>query len=245
MDLSTVKERVWFYEFELPDGSLSRTDLPADVLQMHTSRRDKLRRVIGEYVENASTLTALDIASHEGYFSVELARHFQSVHGIDIRPESLAAAEKMTEALGVPNVHFTQADLTEMSFDQSFQADFVLVFGLLYHLENPVQAIRLASQLSKKHILIETQVFPFNMTGMLEDGHYLWQREIHGMFSLSVDYSDRREGGSTNICLVPSLNALLFLLREFGFQNLQVLKPDPDDYEQFLRGARVVIYGSK
>ena len=45
--------------------------------------------------------------------------------------------------------------------------------------------------------------------------------------------------------LVPSLNALLFLLPTFGFHNLHVMGPGPDDYEQFQRGVRVVAYGSK
>ncbi len=54
-----------------------------------------------------------------------------------------------------------------------------------------------------------------------------------------------REGGSTDIALVPSLNALLFLMSDFGFKTIEVIKPDPDDYEQFSRGSRVVVYGAK
>ena len=68
---------------------------------------------------------------------------------------------------------------------------------------------------------------------------------MQGVFSLSADYSTAREGGSTDLALVPSLNALLFLLRTFGFETLHVLESAPDDYEQFRRGSRVVVYGSK
>lgn len=132
-----------------------------------------------------------------------------------------------------------------LSHDDGLCADLVLVFGLIYHLENPIHTLRLAAGLSRKHILIETQVFPYDVSGRIEDGHYQWQRAVQGVFSLSVDYSRAREGGSTDLALVPSLNALLFLLRGFGFQQLQVLEPDPDDYEQFRRGSRVVIYGTK
>ena len=243
--LQTVKDRVWFYEFDLPDGTRTRTDIPLEVLRIHTARRDKLRWVIQERISGAATLSALDFASHEGYFSIELAKHFAVVRGLEIRQESIAAARLITKALGINNVIYCEADLQRMTHDDQLCADLVLVYGLIYHLENPIHTLRLAAGLSRKHILIETQVFPYDVSGRLEDGHYQWQRAVEGVFSLSSDYSQAREGGSTDLALVPSLNALLFLLRTFGFQDLHVLEPDPGDYEQFRRGSRVVVYGSK
>jgi hypothetical protein len=243
--LEAIKNRVWFYEFELPDGSRTRTDIPPEVLAIQTSRREKLRRVIRDRVGDASGLTALDIASHEGYFTIELARHFADVHGIEIRPESRHAAEQMSAALGIPNVRYTQADFTRLQYDPTLEADFVLLYGLLYHVENPVHVLRLAARLARTHILVETQVFPYDITGLVEDGHYLWQRRVHGVFSLSLDYPQGREGGSATLALVPSVGALLFLLGEFGFKQVEVIKPDADDYEQFRRGSRVVVYGGR
>jgi tRNA (mo5U34)-methyltransferase len=243
--LEAVKNRIWFYEFALPDGTTTRSDIPADVLRIHTSRRDKLVRIIKELVPNAVNLTAVDFASHEGYYSIELARHFHHVRGIEIRPESVSAARLITKALGIHNVEYTEADLQYLSYSEDLRAEFVLVYGLLYHLENPIQILRLASRLSRRHILIETQVFPFDLSGKIEDGHYLWQRELRGVFGLAPDYSHGREGGSTDLALVPSLNALLFLLRTFGFADIRVIAPDQDDYEQFRRGSRVIVYGEK
>jgi hypothetical protein len=244
-DLATIMNRVWFYEFEMPDGTFTRTNIPSEVLHIHKSRREKLRCIIRDNVGDAKGLTALDIASHEGYFSIELAQHFAEVHGIEFRPESLNAAKQISTFLGAFNVRFTQADFTQMRYDPSLEADFVLLYGLLYHLENPIHVLRLASQLARKHILIETQVFPYDIAGRVEDGYYEWQREVHGIFSLSLDYPQGREGGDSTVALVPSLNALLFLLGEFGFRRVQVIKPDADDYEQFRRGSRVVVYGGK
>jgi hypothetical protein len=132
-----------------------------------------------------------------------------------------------------------------MEFDEALCADFVLVYGLMYHLENPIHALRLASQLARKHILIETQVFPFDISGRLEDGYYTVQRAVRGVFSLSVDASHIPTGGSTDLALVPSLNALLFLMKTFGFREVEVLESDAGDYEQFQRASRVVVYGSK
>ena len=243
--LDEVKSRTWFYEFDLPDGSCTSTDVTADVGPIHTSRRDMLEQIIRERVESPQDLTAADFASHEGYYSIELSRHFKSVRGYEFREESLAAARLITDVLGVRNVEYVRADLQKMEFDKSLVADFVLVYGLIYHLENPIHAIHLASQLCRKHILVETQVFPYNISGMIEDGNYMNLRRVEGVFGLSPDYSHGREGGSTDIALVPSLNSVLYLLKNFGFSEVSVLPSGPNDYEQFRRGSRVIVYGSK
>jgi len=244
-DLAAAKNRTWFYRFELPDGTQTTSDIPAEVDQIHKSRRDKLRWVIAELVDDSSRSDALDLASHEGYFSVELARHFSSVRGLEIRDESIEAARLITRAMGAGNVSYQKADLQTMRSSDCEPADFVLLYGLLYHLENPIHTLRLASELSRKYILIETQIFPYDVAGKVEDGHYRWQRDVHGVFCLSMDDTANREGGSTDIALVPSLNALLHLMRTFGFRHVEVLASPEDDYEQFRRGSRVVVFGRK
>lgn len=243
--LEAVKGRTWFYEFDLPDGSKTRTDIPKPVTKIHDTRRNKLREVISRFVDSPGQLTALDFASHEGFFSIELSRHFKAVRGLEIRSESIEAAQLITQVLGRENISYEQADLQHLPFSERLVSDFVLVYGLLYHVENPIHVIRLASQFSRKHILVETQVFPFDVSGRIEDGYYEWQRGVEGVFSLSVDYAVRREGGSTDIAVIPSLNALVFLLKNFGFQTVEVMRFVDDDYEQFRRGSRVIVYGRK
>jgi hypothetical protein len=244
--LSEVKNRIWFYEFELPDGSQTQADIPREVLHIHTSRRDKLRAIIQTRVGPESRARAIDFASHEGYYSVELAKYFGTVLGLEIRQQSLDAARLITSALGVDNIDYRQVDLQTLPLDNDIEpADLVLVYGLLYHLENPIHALRLASNLCREHILIETQVSTFDLSGKIEDGHYRWQRDIQGLFTLAADYAQGREGGSTDIALIPSLNAVVFLLRQFGFETIEVLPADPNDYEQFKRRSRVVVYGRK
>jgi tRNA (mo5U34)-methyltransferase len=236
---------VWFYDFELPDGTHTRCDVPESLRAVHVDRRRYLQTVIRQHVTNSQDLTAIDFASHEGYFTTELAKHFSFVRGFEIRSESMAAARQISNALGLTNVEYVAADLQKMEFDESLCADFVLMYGLLYHMESPIHVLRLASQLSRRHILVETQLFPYDVTGRIEDGNYFSQRAVEGVFALAPDYPLGREGGSTEVALVPSLNALLFLLRTFGFHHLEVIGPDPDDYEQFRRGSRAVVYGSK
>jgi tRNA (mo5U34)-methyltransferase len=243
--LESIRQRIWFYQFHLPDGSCTETRISPEVLQIHDQRRRHLQQVIADQIDNPSELTAIDFASHEGYYSVELAKRFSSVRGFEYRADSIAAARLICDALDVRNVEFVQANLQDLPFDAKLCADFVLVYGLIYHMEDPIHVLRLASQLCRKHILVETQVFPYEISGRIEDGHYQWQRAVNGVFALVPDYPDGAEGGSTELALVPSLNALIFLLKTFGFERTEVIAPFPDDYEQFRRGARVIVYGRK
>ena len=86
--LAKAKERNWFYRFPLPDGTVTKTHLSDAVEKIHTARRDALVNIIKSRVPNARAETALDLASHEGYFSVELAKHFKTVQGLEYRQES-------------------------------------------------------------------------------------------------------------------------------------------------------------
>jgi tRNA (mo5U34)-methyltransferase len=243
--LNSVKGQVWFYEFLLPDGSLTKADINKEVLLIHATRLKKLLNIIETYIPDSKNLAAIDFASHQGYFTLELAKNFKNVLGIELRDESLAQANQICELNQISNVRFLKADLTKLNSDEVNAADLVLCYGLLYHTENPIQVLRLASQLTSKHILIETQVFPYDISGNIEDGNYLWQRPVTGVFALSPDYGHRREGGNTEFAVIPSLNTLVFLLQEFGFKTIEVLKFDESDYEQFRRGSRVIIYGQK
>ena len=63
--------------------------------------------------------------------------------------------------------------------------------------------------------------------------------------SLSTTFRTIVRAGSAEFALIPSTNAIMFLLRRFGFEHVEVLPPDDGDYEQFARFSRVLIYGCK
>jgi tRNA/tmRNA/rRNA uracil-C5-methylase (TrmA/RlmC/RlmD family) len=172
--LNVVKARSWFYAFELPDGSLTQTDADAAVLHLHATRRERLRQVIGT-IPHAARMTALDLGSHEGFFTAELARRFCSVQGVELRDGSARAAEMMLGVLGLGNATIRQLDLLNLDAAQEggLAADFVLLYGLLYHLEDALRLLRLACRLARHHILLETQVLPYDVTGRVEDGSHL------------------------------------------------------------------------
>ena len=240
-ELKKVKSQKWFYEFSLPDGTKTESYLPEVARQVHPTREKALRYFLGTLGKDFDT--ALDISCHEGYFSLILREYFDHVVGIDKNVESLTKAKQIVNLLGHSDICFKNSSVELWDANQS--ADFVLCYGLLYHVENPIQIIRKLATLTQKAVCIETQVMPYDISGSIEDGSYLWQRELNGLFGLCIDYADRSEGGLTDLALVPTRSALEFLLKTFGFKTINFYTPQPNDYEQFVRGHRVIVFAEK
>jgi len=242
--LEWAKKRTWFYAFRLPDGSTTKVDIPAEVLKIHATREQHLERVIERYVPRAAELHALDLACHEGFFSMTLARHFQQVIGVEQRAESVESARKLTELLGLRNITYHQSRVEDLPVGE-FVADFVLMFGLLYHVHDPVGMLSHVARLSRKQLCIETQILPFDIAGNVEDGCHLWMRPLRGLFGLVEDYPQGREGGTTSFAMIPTRSGLVWLLQRLGFASVEVIEPERNDYEQFLRGQRIIVLASR
>lgn len=239
-----VLEREWFYRYRLPDG----TDVPTyhddDVDLIHQTRwRMLLHRLEGEFPDGFAGLSAIDLASHQGWFALQLAgAGLRDVLGIDARERHVEDSNLMARAQGEEGVRFEPSDLFDLDVEERGRFDVVLMLGLLYHLENPVGALRIAHALCRRIFVIETQIVP-GLSGMVDYGSYRYVRPLVGSFGM-VDESEETHGPEasiTGICLIPSLEALLWLLRKVGFREVEVLQPPPDAYEQLLYGKRVMV----
>jgi len=120
----------------------------------------------------------------------------------------------------------------------------VLLLGLLYHATDPVGLLRRAHALTRQVCVVETQVAP-ELTGELEWGAVDFRMPLRGCFALVDESAEvargNREAGIASLSLVPSLAALLWLLRTVGFDKVEVLTPPGSAYEQAARGQRVVV----
>lgn len=239
--IEMIKNQKWFYEFLLPDGTKTESYLPELARKVHSTREKALRSFLSSI--NCKSQNSLDVSCHEGYFSTILGEYFSTVLGVDKNPDSLDKAKLICECLGHTNISFTLDSVENLSPENS--SDFVLCFGLLYHVENPIEIIRKLSLLSKKYLCIETQILPYEISGAIEDGSYMWQRNLHGLFGLCADYSHSKEGGLTDLALVPSKLGLDFLLKEFGFKSIRYYQPESEDYEQFVRNQRIILLAEK
>lgn len=240
--LEKIKSHTWFYEFPLPDGTVTTSYLTPEVARIHTTREKVLRRYL-EAGDAHSRNTALDVSCHEGFFSLVLGEYFKTVTGIDKNEGSLALAREMGSFLGRDHVSFRHCPVEDAP--DSLKSDFVLCYGLVYHIENPMQVLRKLNALTGRTLCIETQILPFSASCRIEDGYYMNQRDLLGLFGLCADYPTSKEGGVTEYALVPSQDALLRLLRDFGFKRIEIYQPEDGDYEQFVRGSRIILFAEK
>ena len=244
-NIDQVLSRPWFYEFDLPDGRRTQSYLPAGVEKIHTTRLDMLLAALEPVVRGDwAGHSVVDVACHQGYFATHLARKGSPVLAIDAREEHVGDTQLIGQALGLANLRAVQHDINTLRPAELGQFDICLMLGLLYHVENPVGAIRLARALTRKVCVIETQVVP-NMTGVVDWGSYRFQRPLVASFGIIDETAEIHapEASTTGICVTPSYEALLFLMRKLGFSRVERVPVPAEGYEQLTSGKRVMVVG--
>lgn len=236
--------RQWFYSYELPDGSVTPTYHDSDIKLIHDTRWNMLRDCLDSRLGgDRSGLSVLDLASHQGWFAVNMARAgFGRVLGIDARKSHVEDSSLISQIYNLDQLSFRQGDIHAQSAAHTGQFDVVLMLGLLYHLENPIGALRTCRELCSGLCVIETQIVP-GMTGFVDYGSYQYVRPLKGSFGIIDETGDTHgpEASITGICLVPSLEALVWILRKVGFSKVDVLQPPEDGYEQLRFNKRVMV----
>lgn len=233
----------WFYEFDLGAYGRTTSQLPPEVLPIHQTRLAMVERVVEEHFRGRiDQVRCLDVGCHEGFYAVAMAgKGMREVRGIDVRPESLTKARFVTEVLGLTNVSFEERNVEDLAGAESY--DLCLFLGVLYHLENPVGALRNLSRITRELCIVETQVVD-EIEGSTEWGARAWTRPYQGILALIDEsgefYNRNAETGASPVATCPSPKALEFLLRQAGFRRTELIEPPPDGYEQHRRGKRVV-----
>jgi hypothetical protein len=215
------------------------------VAQIHTTRLEMLFSALEPVVGGDwAGHSVVDVACHQGFFASHLARKGCQVLGIDARPEHVADTELIARAYGIDNLRAAQYDINIVPHAELGRFDITLMLGLLYHIENPVGAIRLARALTKKACVIETQVVP-NMTGVVDWGSFQFQRPMVASFGIIDETAETHapEASTTGICVTPSYEALLFLMRKLGFGRVERVSVPAGGYEQLASGKRVMVIG--
>ncbi|RYD16650.1 MAG: DUF1698 domain-containing protein [Lysobacteraceae bacterium] len=248
--MSAIEQRIldktWFYRFTLPSGKVTSTYDDGALDSIHETRLAMLQQVIDAHFGGTlAGRTAIDIACHQGWFATKLAGwNADDVLAVDARAEHVADTTLIRDALQLAQLRVERSDVHALDAARTGRFDLVLMLGLIYHLENPVGALRQARALSRNACVVETQVVP-GLSGMVDYGSYRFVRPLKGSFGIIDETDDTHgpEASTTGICLVPSVEALLWIMRKVGFARVEVLPPPADAYEQLLHGKRVMVVG--
>jgi tRNA (mo5U34)-methyltransferase len=82
------------------------------------------------------------------------------VLGIDITPRYIQQANFVKKALSLENVRFEKRNLVTLDPAKDGTFDVVLCLGILYHLENPVAAMRKVAAVTGAIMLVDTDLIP-------------------------------------------------------------------------------------
>ena len=155
--------RDWFYPFRLASGAVTPTYVTGEVAKIHDTRAAMLDAAVrAHFPSGAAGRTAIDLACHEGWFAQQVAALGFDVLGVDARMRHVDDATLAAEACGATGVRFRTADVHTLDPARDGRFDLVLCLGLIYHLENPVGALRTARALTphRRQCVIETQLAP-------------------------------------------------------------------------------------
>ena len=244
--ISELEERVlqqkWFYRYRLPSGRVTELYIPDEIEHLHRTRRDMMLAELAPlFAEHPMRLTAIDVASHQGYFSFELAKHCKSVRGLEFQARHVDSARLMAETLGVDNVTFVQENIETVPPERYEPADIVINFGLMYNLENPIGALRRCREMTHKVLLVETQCTILDLQGAIDLGHHTSTNYMHGYWGIFSGNPENIDGSASDIVFYPSPNGLLWVLKKLGFADVRILQPMPGAYQQPTTGKRIMV----
>jgi FkbM family methyltransferase len=187
-------------------------------LRLINARGETIRAVVAELKAALGLATALDAGCGIGFFAQILQECGLSVGAFDGRMGNILEARKR-----FPGIPFEQGDIEAPGVLALGKFDLALCFGLLYHLENPMLAIRHLRALTGKGLLLESMCIPGNSAGMV------WREE-----PAAADQS------LTDIALYPSEACLVKMLYRAGFAAVYrgAELPDHDDFRETPLHAR-------
>ena len=232
----------WFYLFEFSNGT--RTEIDTLLNTIHQTRADLIFPFLDFVFEDKwGICSCIDIACNQGWFATQIALRGGEVIGFDLRDEHIEKANLIKKMGQLTNVNYHQKNLFDIDTNSTGERetfDIVLLLGILYHLDNPMGAIKKARELTNKVCVIETQV-----TKEMNAPQILWgsDESVRYGTGVGVFFSDtyHAEGGN-QIVIVPTLAALYQMLYAAGFNYLHLVVPSQKCYVQYPDFDRVVIF---
>src|SRR5229473_3240653 len=186
--------------------------------QLIEARGKTIVRTVTRLKRALDLSSAVDAGCGVGFFSQTLLECGLNVCGFDGRGENVTEARRR-----FPHIPFEQGDIEGRAILQLGRFDLVLCFGLLYHLENPLQAIRHLRGLTEKCLLLESMCLPEEKPSML------------------LREEPRQDDQSlTDVACYPSEGSLVKMLYRAGFRMVYRVLPLPDheDFRETREHAR-------
>jgi tRNA (mo5U34)-methyltransferase len=237
----------WMYAWQLGAGMVTPVAGP-ELTDIHRTRVELMEAEVRAALAAAGpNATVIDLACNEGWFSHRMLEWGASrVLGVDIRPRLIRRAELMRAHFGIPpeRLEFRCADVFNLDASELGTFDVVLCLGLVYHLENPIGAIRTARALTRGVCVIESQLTRQTRTIVYGNGRTDQYEESPASFAALVETdqeSNMLASAGGVVSLIPNQAALIQAAEVAGFPELKLAQPAPGHNRQYVVGDRAIL----
>lgn len=238
----------WMYEFDLGEGIVTPL-LNPELRQVHRTRQDMILPALERcFPGGLRGLDCLDVACNEGYFSFLLHGQGARVRGIDVRPLNIERARAVQSIQGQDpgRLTFAVEDFLANQ-DPPNCYDLTLFLGLLYHLENPMGALRILHRITRRICVVETQLTRQQapvVSGWGQADKFL---ELPAALAIyrEPDVEENRLAAHRGLSFIPNAAAVREMLRAAGFSRVEAVAPPADANPQFLGQDRAVFLAFK
>lgn len=154
-EIESLKNKVRYHSYDFPDGTQAIGELSTDLL-------NRQFEWLGDI--DFKNKTVLDIGCWDGFYSIkakEKGAHF--VLGIDVNPwgktDWIANFNEAVAKFGFDETGICCRNQDLFNTDSKIYAsDIVLFMGVLYHLQNPLGALKKVRELTNERLVLETLI---------------------------------------------------------------------------------------
>ena len=192
--VALLSTKGWYHSIELPDGSLVQGMIGIDALKARLAAFPIPADLTGKRV--------LDVGAWTGWCSFEMERRGAQVVAVDcIEFEEFREAHRMIGS----QVDYRILDVEELMPESVGLFDYVLFFGVLYHLRNPLLGLERICAITKDTAFVESFV--------TDDGSAPCAMEF---------YETNELGGQIDNWFGPSVQCAAALCRSAGFARVNL-----------------------
>jgi len=191
----------------------------------------------------------LDVACNCGGFSVKAAKYSaEYVLGIDLMDHYIEQANLIKNALELEQVEFKTMSVENLDESVVGLFDVTFCFGILYHFENPILAMKRLASVTKGMMLIDTTVIPTKsyinrfIRPFIKDfiNKPLWEMGFPGISKKDAKSAStslwRAEKSVAE--LIPNEEAVVELLKFLGFSQVGKIAPKEGLEQRYYNGLR-------
>ncbi len=231
-------------------GGVRTTTFNDELMSVHQTRATIMEPLVRRVLAAAGPrCTAVDLACSEGWFAHRLLEWGASrVIGVDIRPENIHRAELVRDHLGVDPERLSYRLGNVYDLEGIGEFDTVLCLGLIYHLENPVGALRVARALTADGgvCIVESQLSEQSKPirhGWGGTGEYLEQPASWAAWYEPTELQEGHPIASFGgvVSMIPNRVALTQALSAAGFPRLEEPEVPAGLNPQYVGGHRLVV----